>query len=136
MRRQRKKLAQVARLQALGQLTIPQQGNNDAPQGEFDEALAAFGFARPADEGEGDAPPVAKCYLWPCNVPTFGLWQAIQTQWRVGGMGSRTGLDYASMAVYMREVLRIKPNRRWGRIWSELQAMEVAALNAYAEKQE
>lgn len=134
MRRQRKKLAQVARLQARGQLYLPKQGNPNEPQAEFDEALAALGLQAEAQDGE--QPPEDKCYLWPCNVHTFNIWQGVQTQWRVGGMGGRTGLDYDAVATYMREVCRIKPTRRWGEIWIGLQAMEIAALNEYAEQRE
>ena len=36
-------------------------------------------------------------FLWPCNVPTWLHWQEVQTQWRVGGMGGATGLDYAGV---------------------------------------
>lgn len=134
MRGQRKKLAQVARIQARGQLYIPKPGNSDEPQAEFDEALAAFGLL--AETQDGNEPPEEKCYLWPCNVRTFNIWQGVQTQWRVGGMGGRTGLDYAGVAVYLREICRIRPSRLWGEIWFGLQAMETAALNEYAEQRE
>lgn len=65
-------------------------------------------------------------------MPAWHVWLSIQTQWRVG-MGGRDGLDYGSVAVYMREVLRIKVDRRWGEIWRGLQAMEHAALQAWSE---
>lgn len=32
--------------------------------------------------------------IWPCNVKTFRLFNAMSTQWRVG-MGGAAGLDYA-----------------------------------------
>jgi len=51
-------------------------------------------------------------------------------------MGGRDGLDYGSVVVYMREVLRIKVDRRWQEIWSGLQAMEQAALRAWGEQSE
>lgn len=45
----------------------------------------------------------AEAYLWPCNVPTWGHWAQVQTQWRTGGMGGATGLDYAGVRAYMDE---------------------------------
>jgi hypothetical protein len=135
VRWQRKKLAQVARIQARGQLYIPKPGNSDEPQVEFDAAAAAFGLL--PETGDGDESPEEKCYLWPCNVRTFNIWQGVQTQWRVGGMGGRTGLDYTGVYTYMHNVLRILPTKRlWAEVWAGLQAMETAALNEYAEQRE
>jgi len=74
-----------------------------------------------------------KFYLWPCNLPTFNLWQRIQTQWRVSGLGERSGLDYDSVISYMRKVARIK-NKEFQEMFSGLQAMESATLMALAEK--
>jgi hypothetical protein len=129
LRRHRKKLAQVARCQARGQLHIPKP-DDDEPA-EFDQALAAFGL----QQGESDDAqiPDDKCYLWPCNVPVFNVWQQVQTQWRIGGMGERTGLDYAGVATHLYDVVRIK-KRRWRETWIGLQAMERATLEVWAEK--
>ena len=129
-RRQRKKLAQVARLQASGQLHLP--GANEDPLQEFDAALAAFGLQ--PDDASSDQPE-DKCYLWPCNLPTFNLWQRLQTQWRVGGMGSATGLDYAAVSAYLREVAGIKA-RALPEIFSALQAMEQASLQEWAKQRD
>lgn len=71
--------------------------------------------------------------LWPCNLPTFYLWQRIQTQWRVGGMGERTGLDYDSVIGYMRKVARIK-RRDFEEVFSGIQTMEEETLRVLAEK--
>lgn len=144
MRRQGKKLAQVARIQARGQLHIPKYGRPDAPEPDFAEALAAFGLQQVADAPASDNDPAiasaarqstpgAKCYLWPCNLPTFNCWQRLQTQWRVGGMGSRTGLDYTAVIRYMHDVLRIKP-KVFAEMFRSLQAMEIAALEVWSEQ--
>lgn len=132
MRGEGKKLAQVARIQARGQLHIPNPGKPDESEVEFDEALAVFGLQQGADDDT--PPPPDKCYLWPCNVPTFNLWQRLQTQWRVGGMGGCTGLDYAGVNACM-DLLRIKPKGR-SELFSGLQAMEFAALQVWAVKQD
>lgn len=66
-------------------------------------------------------------------MPAFNVWQRVQTQWRVGGTGERTGLDYAAVTSYLREVLGIKPKER-AALFGDLQAMEWAALEVWAEK--
>ena len=86
-------------------------------------------------QGEADQSAEKFCYLWPCNVRTYAIWHRIQTQWRRGGTGERTGLDYSGVEVYLRCVERIPPNRQWAEIWAGLQAMEAAALNAWAQQQ-
>lgn len=135
MRRQGKKLAQVARVQARGQLYIAEPGTPDElTEAEVDEALQAFGLVREQDSAEGA--PEEKCYLWPCNVPTFNVWQAVQTQWRRAGMvGAKTGLDYEAVIAYMRDVLGIKRKDR-AELFAGIKAMEVAAINTWAEQQD
>ena len=86
------------------------------------------------------------CYLWHCNVPAWNLWLGLQTQWHVvGGMDGerKTGLNYGGVAVYLFDVVGIprgkkgKPGKWCGtnisEIWQGLQAMEIAALNAWTE---
>ncbi len=128
-RRQGKKLAQVARIQARGQLYIP--GSTHAPEAEFDEALAAFGFDQ--DGEDGASAPDGICYLWPCNVAAFNLWQRLQTQWRANPMGGRSGLDYGAIVAYLRDVLLIKPKER-AALFAGIQAMEFAALEVWGQE--
>jgi hypothetical protein len=134
VRGQSKKLATVAGLQASGQLHIP--GNHDNPtdmDAEYDESLVALGLqvidpdGKPQESDCNDS-----CYLWPCNVPTFNLWQQLQTQWR-NGMSGREGLDYGGVTAYLRNVARIKP-RKLRHTFDCIQAMERAALAAWAKK--
>ena len=33
--------------------------------------------------------------IWDCNWNAFTLFETLTTQWRTGGMGSPTGLDYS-----------------------------------------
>lgn len=42
-------------------------------------------------------------YLWPCNATIWHHWQQVQTQWRTGGMGGASGLDYAGVRAYLDE---------------------------------
>lgn len=105
------------------------ENRHDAPD-EVDTALAAWGLEIDSQSAAPASHDVI--YLWPCNVPAWNIWLSVQTQWRVG-MGGRDGLDYCAVATYMREVLRIRPTRRWGEIWRALQAMESAALRAWSE---
>lgn len=135
MRRQGKKLVEVARVQARGQLYIPEPGTPDElTEAEVDEALRAFGLVRDRSEAQGDRG--GKCYLWPCNLPTFNLWQAVQTQWHRAGLGgTKTGLHYEAVIAYMRDVLGIKRKDR-AELFAGIKAMEVAAINTWAEQQD
>lgn len=126
VRGERKKLAQVARIQARGQLHIPTPDQANDQQVEIDEALAAVGLV--AVDAQGNTPSPDLAYLWPCNLPIFNAWQRIQTQWRTGGMGQRTGLDYAGVLAYLRDASGIHP-RRQAEIFAGIQAMEFAALD-------
>lgn len=129
-RRKRKKLAQAARCWAAGQLDT-QQGNAHETE-EFDAALAALGLCSASDSPEQPAAPPDKCYLWPCNLPTWRLWHGLQTQWRVGA-GGREGLCYASVIGWLRRVAGIG-KKQLPEVFAELQAMERAALAVWAEK--
>lgn len=94
-----------------------------------------------APAGDGDDVPVPGpvdaglpvVYVWPCNLPTYNLWCRVQTQWRVGAMGGKTGLDYPGVAVVMRQI-GIKRQDR-AEVFDHLQAMEIAAINAWALQQ-
>lgn len=61
------------------------------------------------------------------------LWFAVQTQWRRTGMeGVPTGLDYAGVDVVLRQ--RYGNARKRRGLFADLQTMERAALEAWAEK--
>ena len=138
MRVEGKKLAQVARACARGLLQSATEHTQDHEQ--RDQSLAAFGLF-PQEQASADTPQATdKCYLWPCNVLCWGIWQSLQTQWRLDSMGNRTGLDYGAVAEYLRSVVGINARRRrwrgtsWGEVWIGIEAMEQAALQAWAEK--
>lgn len=79
------------------------------------------------------APAPELCYLWPCNLPTWLLWLRLQSQWRRGAMGERTGLDYASVLAYLRDIAPSKTKERQAQ-FAGLQAMEFAALRVWDEQ--
>lgn len=82
-------------------------------------------------DAEPDTSPVA--YLWPDNVPAWNAWQQVQTQWRVG-MGGATGLDYAGVLAWLRELDCPPEDRR--SIFAGIQACERATLDVWAEQRE
>lgn len=78
-------------------------------------------------------PAHALAYLWPCNAPTWHLWHALQTQWRPKDFdGATEGLDYTSVLAYLRHVAGYSTHRI-KQVFAELQAMECATLQAWAQ---
>lgn len=126
---QGKKLTEAARLLARGELDVTTDHDAE-PHDDVDQALAAFGL-RLAD----DAPQRERVfYLWPENLRAFNAWMRVQTQWRVGGMGTPTGLDYAGVEACIR-MARLAPPRRVRSLLAELQVMERSTLATWAEQQ-
>lgn len=93
--------------------------------------LARRGASGPA--GAGVDEPVF--HLWPENVASYQLWLAVQTQWRVGGMGHPTGLDYASIRA--KPAFRaVEPRNRREEALADVEAMEGAWLDERARQRE
>jgi len=63
------------------------------------------------------------------------LWHQLQTQWRSNAAGGRDGLDYAAVAVYVREVWRINP-REFVPTFFCITAMERACLEVWEKQRE
>lgn len=91
-----------------------------ADQAYIDQALAQL----PADDSAGD-----DFEVYPENWDALLLFLALQTQWRTGGMGGRLGLDYPAVEV----VMRLRQVSDQAGMFSHLQAMEIAALDAEGE---
>lgn len=66
--------------------------------------------------------------VWRENAASVNLFFAIETQWRVGGMGSPTGLDYQAVFATMDRILRDETQERRDALFADLQVMERAAL--------
>jgi hypothetical protein len=94
--------------------------------------MAVFGLV--ADVPDDTPSTGDTVYLWPCNVRVWGLWQRIQTLWRCGANG-REGLDYSGLAVYLRDVARIKP-RHFAETFQLIQAMETAAVDEWVKQRQ
>lgn len=122
--RERKKLAQVARCAALGQLADPDELEQDKEA--VDEAAAFFGLM-PIYQQE----PVSPIYLWPENVRSWNFFRAVSTQWLTGPSGV-IGLNYLSVEV-VRDAWGIR-RKDWPRLFAEVQAMERATLDAWRER--
>ena len=65
--------------------------------------------------------------VWPENHGALQLFVDLQTQWSVG-MAGRTGLNYVA-AYPLIDRLTETPDD-WWRLFHDLQAMEIAVLNA------
>lgn len=118
------------RLQARGKLDLTPSAQDPSQDLSHDEPppLACFGLQTAAPS----TPQPRLCYLWPCNVAAFNHWQRVQTQWREG-MGGRSGLDYTAVCSYLRDVCGLKKTALQS-MFASLQAMELAALEAWAEQ--
>lgn len=85
-----------------------------------------------ASVGTSNPEQADTAYLWPCNVVAWGHWQAVQTQWRIGGMGSPTGLDYVAVCIYLDAIGMKKSKRK--HTFDGIRAAEAATLRAWGEK--
>ena len=74
-------------------------------------------------------------YLWPCNVPTWRAWCDVQTQWRTGGMGGITGLDYAGVRAHLDEIGLQPGSEERAAVYSGIRAAEHATLEARADRE-
>jgi len=64
--------------------------------------------------------------IWPENAPTLAVYTRLHTQWRVGGMGSLIGLDYATLPFFLE--LDAVPRPDWPEVVTGVQLMEAEAL--------
>ena len=93
---------------------------------EVDAALAMWGLV--ADRSQV---ALLDVYLWPCNVPSWDLFQRLQSQWLVG-MSGAVGLNYSGVESAMR-LMDIKKGKR-AKLFADIQVMERATLAAWEER--
>ena len=89
------------------------------------EELAAFGLT--AEDVAAD--PVD---IWPDNLAAYQIFAFMGTQWRAGGMGGATGLDYNVMYRKM-DRLGLSPDD-YDDLEADLRIMEGAALDRMHQK--
>lgn len=68
--------------------------------------------------------------VWPENEDAATLFRAMQTQWNYD-QGFRTGLNYAALTA-VESRIGIKKKRR-GKVFAQLQTIEIEFLNAVAQ---
>ena len=71
--------------------------------------------------------------VWEENWPAVIFFSRLSTQWRYGGMGSCTGLDYTAVLALLR-TLRL-PRAEADALFEDVQTMERAALAEMSERQ-
>lgn len=65
--------------------------------------------------------------IWPENWGAYGVFCAMETQWRIG-MAGPTGLDYAALPVALRMV--DAPRAEWAQLMADVRVMEASAMRA------
>lgn len=84
--------------------------------------------------GAAPAASATEVYLWPCNVQAWECWCDLQTQWRTGVAGA-TGLDYAAVLAYLRDVAALRGDER-AQVFHCLRAAEREVLALWAEQRQ
>lgn len=70
--------------------------------------------------------------MWPDNWAAVMVFDAMATQWRVGGMGAATGLDYGVLPTVMR-LAGVPPAER-SELFESIRILEAAALEMMRQK--
>ena len=118
---------------AAGDLLLTSQDDDDQDAAELEDVAEGEGLRI-----ERDAAPVVDVFwLWPENWPLWDAWLWLQTQWRLGAMGERRGLDYAACAEWLRLHGWSHGRRRSLREAMRcIAAMERVALEVWRERDE
>lgn len=66
--------------------------------------------------------------IWPDTLPAYNLFCRLSTQWRTGGMGGATGLDY-NVLYHQMDRMKLAPDE-FDLLEFDIQVMESAALKA------
>lgn len=118
-------------------MTFPNSEDDHDAEPELDAGnLAALGLYLEAPDEADDVPMLrteALCYLWPCNVATFKIWQRVQTQWTLDAGGNLVGLHYQNVIALVDRLRLVKP-KDFAECFAGLQAMERAAIEVSQEQ--
>lgn len=72
--------------------------------------------------------------VWDINWESFTVFNSMASQWRIGGMGDATGLDYNAIPV-VAKMLGIK-SKKVKDIFSDIRVMENEALITMGENKD
>ena len=72
--------------------------------------------------------------VWDINWESFTVFNSMASQWRIGGMGDATGLDYNTIPV-VAKMLGIK-SKKVKDIFSDIRVMENEALITMGENKD
>lgn len=72
--------------------------------------------------------------IWPEHIDACALFSSVSTQWRVGGMGGATGLDYPAVFATLDRLHRDKTPEERDAIFADLQCIERGALEEMGKK--
>jgi len=70
--------------------------------------------------------------VWPENMPAINLFSVISTQWRTGGMGGATGLDYNVLFARMERLKLSERDYEW--LFDDIRAIESEASSIINRK--
>jgi hypothetical protein len=90
-----------------------------------EKELAGTGFV-PADYETDEVE------VWPENMPAINLFSSISTQWRTGGMGGASGLDYNILFSRMDRMKLPEQEYEW--LFDDIRGIEAEALQAINKK--
>jgi hypothetical protein len=100
-------------------------GAPDAGDAAFWDALGV-----PPEMRDGIVASAAVTPVWQVNEMSFGVFVALQTQWRIG-MGGPTGLDYGAVPVVL-DLYQVATDER-RRVFDDVRVMEAEALKVFAD---
>lgn len=99
----------------------------DSNTADIQKSMAALGFTA-EDFGLDD--DFDECDVWPCNHVVWLTFTRVSTQWRVGGMGGATGLDYTALYPLLDRL----PPDDWDEVFDGVRCCEIESLAVFAEK--
>ena len=70
--------------------------------------------------------------VWPENMPAINLFTSISTQWRYGGMGGATGLDYNVLFKRLDRMNLSEQDYEW--MFDDIRTIEAEALKIFNSK--